>query len=116
MIVAVLDDLMFTSKIRTTAGQLGVEVRFARTAEAALAEVRKALPGLVILDLNNARTEPLAIVAALKQDPALAAVRTVGYASHVQTAVIDAARKAGVDTVLPRSAFSQHLAEILTQG
>ena len=30
MILAVLDDLMFSSKIKTTAGQLGVAVTFAR--------------------------------------------------------------------------------------
>jgi PleD family two-component response regulator len=116
MILAVLDDLMFTSKIRATAGQLGVEVRFARSADAALAEMRTAPPSLLILDLNNARTDPLGIVAAAKQDPGLAAVRTIGYASHVQTDVIDNARRAGVDTVLARSAFAQNLAAILTQG
>jgi len=113
MILAVLDDLMFTSKIKTTASGLGVAVTFARSADAALAEMRKATPDLVILDLNNARTNPLAIVAAMKQDPALAAVPTVGYASHVMTEVIDAARQAGVGEVLARSAFTQRLADIL---
>jgi PleD family two-component response regulator len=113
MILAVLDDLMFTSKIRTTAAQLGVEVAFARSADTALAEMRKAPPSLVILDLNNPRTEPLTIVQTMKQDPALASVPTVGYASHVQTDVINAARQAGVSDVLARSAFTQHLAEIL---
>lgn len=116
MILAVLDDLMFTSKIRTTAGQLGVDVRFARSADAALAEIRKSPPSLVILDLNNPRTDPLGIVAAVKQDAALTTVRTIGYASHVQTDVIDRARKAGVDTVLARSAFVQNLGDILGQG
>jgi PleD family two-component response regulator len=113
MILAVLDDLMFTSKIKTTASQLGVAVTFARSAEAALGEMRKSAPSLVILDLNNARTDPLGLVASMKQDPALASVRTVGYASHVMTDVIDAARRAGVSDVLARSAFSQRLAEIL---
>jgi PleD family two-component response regulator len=114
MILAVLDDLMFTSKIRTTANQLGVEVRFARTADAALADMRQTPPSLVILDLNNPRTDPLGLVAALKEDAGLAAVRTVGYVSHVQTDVIENARKAGVDTVLARSAFAQNLADLLT--
>ena len=113
MILAVLDDLMFTSKIRTTASQLGVTVSFARSADAALAEMRKATPALVILDLNNPRTDPLGIVASMKAEPALAAVPTVGYASHVQTDVIEAARRAGVGDVMARSAFTQHLAEIL---
>jgi PleD family two-component response regulator len=113
MIVAVLDDLMFSSKIKTAANQLGVAVTFARSADAALAEMRKGAPSLVILDLNNARANPLAIVAQMKQDAALAAIPTVGYASHVQTDVIDAARKAGVGEVLARSAFTQQLGEIL---
>src|SRR5438309_1961992 len=113
MIIAVLDDLMFTSKIKTTAGQLGVAVTFARSADAALSEMRKTAPSLVILDLNNARVDPLGIVSSMKQDPALAAIPTVGYASHVQTDVINAARQAGVGDVMARSAFTQQLAEIL---
>jgi PleD family two-component response regulator len=115
MILAVLDDLMFTSKIKTTASQLGIAVSFARSADRALAEMRTTTPSLVILDLNNARTNPLAIVAGMKADPALAAVRTVGYASHVQVDVINAARQAGVDDVMARSAFTQNLAAILSQ-
>jgi PleD family two-component response regulator len=113
MIIAVLDDLMFTSKIKTTAGQLGVAVTFARSADAALAEMRTRAPSLVIFDLNNARTNPLAIVAAMKHDPELASIPTIGYASHVQTDVIDAARQAGVGDVMARSAFTQQLPQIL---
>jgi CheY-like chemotaxis protein len=115
MILAVLDDLMFTSKIKTAASQLGVAVTFARSADAALAEMRKTAPSLVILDLNNPRTSPLGIVAELKNDPALASTRTIGFASHVQVDVINAARQAGVDEVMARSAFVQNLAAILTR-
>jgi CheY-like chemotaxis protein len=113
MILAVLDDLMFSSKIKTTAGQLGVTVTFARSADAAIAEMRKTAPSLVILDLNNTRTNPLGIVASMREDPALASIPTVGYASHVQTDVINAARQAGVGEVLARSAFTIQLADIL---
>jgi PleD family two-component response regulator len=115
MILAVLDDLMFTSKIKTAAAQLGVAVTFARSADSALSEMRKTSPSLVILDLNNPRTNPLGLVASMKQDPALASVPTVAYASHVQTDVIDAARQAGINEVLPRSAFTQRLADILSR-
>ena len=51
----------------------------------------------------------------MKADPALASIPTVGYASHVQTDVINAARQAGVGEVLARSAFTQQLADILTR-
>src|SRR5205085_1462152 len=103
MIIAVLDDLMFASKIKTTAAQLGLSVVFARSSESALAKMRETPPTLVILDLNNPRTDPLGIVAAMKEDAALTSIPTVGFASHVQTDVIDAARQAGVGEVLARS-------------
>ena len=62
MILAILDDLMFTSKIKAAAAQLGVPITFARSSAAALAEMRSAPPTLVILDLNNPRTDPLGTV------------------------------------------------------
>jgi PleD family two-component response regulator len=116
MILAVLDDLMFTSKIKTAANQLGIPVTFARSADAANAELAKSAPSLVIFDLNNTRTDPLAIVSAMKSNPALAAVPTVGFVSHVQTELIDAARRAGVSEVLARSAFTQQLGDILRRA
>jgi PleD family two-component response regulator len=116
MILAVLDDLMFTSKIKTAAQQLGVQVAFARSADAANAAMEKTLPSLVILDLNNARTDPLGLVSAMKSNPALAAVPIVGFVSHVQTDLIEAARKAGVAEVLARSAFTQQLGDILRRA
>ena len=116
MVLAVLDDLMFTSKIRTAATQLGVAVTFARSSAAALDEMRKNGPSLVIFDLNSARAEPLATVEAMKRDAALAAIPTVGFVSHVQADVIDAARQAGVGEILARSAFTARLPELLRRG
>lgn len=116
MILAVLDDLLFTSKIRTTAERLGVPISFARSSESALSDMRKSLPSLVILDLNNPRIDPLGTVGSMKADPALAAIPTVGFASHVQTDVIEAARRAGVGEVMARSAFAQKLPEILERA
>jgi CheY-like chemotaxis protein len=113
MILAVLDDLLFTSKIKVAAGQLGVPVSFARTAAGALQEIRDKRPELVIFDLNNPRTDPIGTVAAMKADPTLADIKTVGFVSHVQADVIEAARRAGVEDVMARSAFTARLAEIL---
>jgi CheY-like chemotaxis protein len=115
MILAVLDDLMFTSKIKTTASQLGAAVTFARSADGALNEMKKSPPALVILDLNNPRTTPLAIIQSMKADPGLASIPTLGYVSHVDTATIEAARAAGVGEILARSAFTAQLAEILSR-
>ena len=116
MILAVVDDLMFTSKIKSAATHLGVPLAFARSAEAALAEMRKSAPTLVIFDLNSPRTNPIAIVAAMKAEPALASIPTIGFVSHVDTSTIDAARQAGIDEILARSAFTAQLGEILGRG
>jgi CheY-like chemotaxis protein len=107
---------MFTSKIKTAAAQLGMPVTFARSRAAALNEMRSQPPALVILDLNNPRTDPLGTVGEMLADPALSSIPTVGFVSHVQTDVIDAARRAGVSEVLARSAFTQRLPEILSRG
>ncbi len=116
MILAVLDDLMFTSKIKTAANQLGVAVTFARSADAARAALGSAKPSLVILDLNNTRVDPLGIVSEMRSNPALDAIPTVAFVSHVQTDLIQAARNAGVGDVLARSAFVAQLPEILRRA
>ena len=116
VILAILDDLMFTSKIKLAASQVGVPVGFARSADSALAEMRKNPPALVILDLNNPRTDPLGTVAAMKADAKLAGIPTLGFVSHVDAVTIDAARQAGVGDVVARSTFAQRLPEILARG
>jgi PleD family two-component response regulator len=116
VILAILDDLLFTSKIRSAAGQLGIPVSFARSREAALNDMRATRPALVVLDLNNPRTDPLGIVGAMQQDDQLRHIATVGYVSHVDTATIEAARQAGVGEVLARSAFTTKLPDILRRA
>jgi CheY-like chemotaxis protein len=116
MVLAIVDDLMFASKIKTAAGQLGVPLTFARSKDSALAAIHANAPSLVILDLSNPRTDPLGTAIAIKGDAATKAIRTVGYVSHVQTDVIEAARQAGVDEVLARSAFTARLGEILADS
>ena len=116
MILAVLDDLMFTSKIKTAAQQLGLPVSFARTSGAALDAMRSGRPTVVLFDLNNPRTDPLGTVSKMKADAGLADIPTVGFVSHVQADLIAAARAAGFDDVMARSAFSERLPEILRRA
>lgn len=113
MILVAVDDLMFSSRISTAAKAAGASIRFARSPDAVLDAARETMPSLVILDLNSARLKPLEIVNAIKKDPTLAGVPMLGFVSHVDTATIEAARAAGVDRVLARSAFVQQLPDIL---
>jgi DNA-binding NarL/FixJ family response regulator len=113
MVLVAVDDLLFSSKIRATAKQAGVELTFARSPQEILDQARAVRPALAIFDLNSGKTDPVATIAALKADPSLSSIRTIGFASHVHTELIAAARQAGADQVVPRSAFAGNLADIL---
>lgn len=111
-VVALVDDLMFLSRIREAAKGRGVAVQAVRTAADAAAACREGAR-LVIVDLDTPRLPVLEAVAALAADPALAAVRIVGFYSHVETERAREAREAGCRTVLPRSAFVRQLDGLL---
>ncbi|MBI1796026.1 MAG: response regulator [Candidatus Eisenbacteria bacterium] len=110
-IVAVVPDLFFAARIAATAAQLGAELRQPAPADA-LAEIRAAAPDLVIVDLSAGRAV-LDAVRALKADPDARRTPVVGFYPHVDGALREAAREAGVDSILPRSAFTARLAALL---
>ena len=114
MILCIVDDLLFSVKISTAAKALAAPVFFERSPDMILPRIREERPSLVIFDLNSTKLRPLDTIALMKADPALADIRTLGYVSHVQTDVISAARTAGIDEVLARSAFSERLGQILS--
>ncbi|HET9833466.1 MAG TPA: response regulator [Vicinamibacterales bacterium] len=113
MVLALVDDLMFRSKIKSAATQLGVSIAFVGSRDAALSTMRLNAPALVILDLNNPRTDPLGTVTAMKHDNALAPIYVVGFVSHVDVNTVNEARAAGVDEILARSAFTTRLPDLL---
>lgn len=115
-ILAAVDDFLFRSKIRAVAKHVNAQIAFAQTQDEILAQARAAKPSLVIFDLNSQKSDPIATIAALKQDAALAGVRAIAFASHVHVDLIEAARRAGADQVLARSQFAGNLAEILASA
>lgn len=116
MILCVVDDLMFASKISTAAKAVQAQVAFERAPGNVLPRVRAERPALVIFDLNSSKLQPIETIAAIKGDGDISTTRTLGYVSHVQADVIAAARAAGCDEVLARSAFSEKLGDILTRA
>ena len=113
MILCVVDDLMFSTKISSAAKAVNAALGFERTPGAVLERIRSDRPSLVIFDLNSSRLMPIETIRAIKADADLRGTRTLGYVSHVQSDVIASARAAGCDEVLARSAFSERLGMIL---
>jgi len=112
-VLAAVGDLLFASKIRGTAQQLNVSADFARTADSLFDAAKTEVPSLIILDLHAEQLDPFALIERLKADDQLRAVPVVGFFSHVQVELQRRAKEAGIDHVLPRSAFTQRLPEIL---
>ncbi len=113
-VVAVVDDMFFASKIRATAEALAVEIAFPRNRELLLAKVAEEKPDLIVVDLHNQKVDALELVRQLKSMEDFEGVPLLGFFSHVQTELRQAALEAGYDQVIPRSVFSRDLAQILT--
>jgi CheY-like chemotaxis protein len=111
-IVAVVSDLMFTVKIQEAAKRAGVQAVFVKSESEALSEAKQN-PALIVLDLHNSALDPLEVIEKLKADETTSNVTVLGYVSHVQTDLKQAAEEKGCDVVMPRSAFSHNLPAIL---
>ncbi len=109
-VAALAPDLMFASRIQGAARGVGADARTLATADAVLAQVRAGWPGLVIVDLEARAVDAVALIRAVKS---VSAVSVVAFAAHVNAQVIAAARAAGADRVLARSAFVRELPRLL---
>jgi len=107
-----VDDMFFAAKINAAAGAAGRTVERIRSRQQ-LEALAAALPLLVIVDLKATSQDPLQAIAFLKSQAALRAVPVVAFVSHVQTETIRRAQAAGCDIVLPHSAFTQMLPDIV---
>jgi len=111
-VLAVLEDLFFTVKINESAKRAGLGIRFVKS-ETDVLEQAKTQPALIIVDLNFQGIDPLKLIRTLKADEVTRRINLIGYVSHVQGELKLQAQEAGCDMVMPRSAFSQNLPQIL---
>ena len=109
-VVALMDDLFFQMKVFETAKHVGVEFKVATSTDALLG-LLEPLPQLVIVDLNS-RSQPIHTIEKVRA--AQPNLPVIGFLSHVQRDLAEQAQAAGCSEVLPRSTFTQRLAEILT--
>ena len=112
-ILGAVEDLLFKSKISETASHLGIEAAFPRSPKKLLQALQESPPDLLVLDLNSARFEPLTLLRDINSDETMREVSTVGFLSHVQKDLAVAAREAGCDRIVARSAFTRDLPKIL---
>lgn len=112
-VVALIDDLFFLAKVHETAKHTGVTLQTAANGEQLLKSAAASPDALIVVDLNA----KLGALDALEQLCSANGTgnprRVIAFLSHVQTDLAERARSAGCQDVMPRSKFTQNLAEIL---
>jgi len=111
-----IEDLFFLAKIQEASRKLGVKVEFVKGDKDVLARITDApeaeRPKLLVFDLNNAAVKPLTLIPKLKAK-LKKSTSIIGFLSHLQGDLKMKASEAGCDSVMPRSAFSQSLPNLL---
>ena len=109
-ILVVCDDLLFWARIRAAADAAGTTAL--RVSDAASLEAALAQGGIVrvLADLGSRSVDALALAVRLRGLPGAPAL--VAFGSHVDDALLERAREAGYDEVLPNSALHRRVAEL----
>lgn len=114
-LVALVEDLLFLSRIREAGRAKGVEVAAVR-GEADLLAAWRGGARLVLVDADSERLPWRAALAALRAEAGADAIPVIAFVSHVRADLAAAARTAGASRVMARSAFVQELPELVARA
>ena len=111
-----IEDLFFQAKIQETARKLGVKVEFVKGDKDVVARLlgtpEEERPALIVFDLNNLNAKPMTLIPKFKAK-FKKTTSIVGFLHHLQGDLKLKAIDVGCDTVMPRSAFSQSMPNLL---
>ena len=111
--IALIDDLFFLAKVHETAKHTGVTLETAANGEQLLKAAAGSPAALILVDLNARQGALDAVERLCAANGEGKPRRVIAFLSHVQTDLAERARAAGCQDVMPRSKFTQNLAEIL---
>jgi CheY-like chemotaxis protein len=111
-VIALVDDLMFLSRVREAARGAALEVRAVRTTADVL-EAARAGAALLVVDLDSRRLPWAEALASLRAAPAHETIPVIGFLSHVNADAARQGRDLGCGQVLARSAFVRDLPQLL---
>jgi DNA-binding NarL/FixJ family response regulator len=112
-VIALVDDLLFQTKLHETAKLTGITLETAASGEQLLRAAGASPAALVIIDLNARQGALEAVEQLCRSNGPGNPRRVIAFLSHVQTELAERARGAGCRDVMPRSKFTQNLAAIL---
>lgn len=115
MLLAIVSDLLFRSRIDHAARRAGVPLRVARSMEQLERHLANGMPAMAIVDLEIDSMDPAAAIRRLREMPGGDALPIVAYAGHTNVAAIETGRAAGAGVVLARSALVAQLPALVAR-
>jgi len=110
-VLALVTDLIFSTKITGTGRSVGVAVRVVKSEAALSAALEEQRPVAVLVDMNAEGPNGLAAIELCRAHTSEPEV--IAYLSHVQKELAEQASAAGAHRVMPRSVFSAELPALL---
>jgi CheY-like chemotaxis protein len=110
-VVALLPDLLFGSKVVAMLEAAGHEVTMTGQEDEARAEAEYA--DVLIVDLTSDAIDGIMLVDSMAAGGELKGHRTLGFYRHTEAEVLERAREAGFDLVVPRSRMAREGAELV---
>jgi CheY-like chemotaxis protein len=115
-VLVVVDDLFFLTKIQTTLTHLGLTSRVLTQRAAIQAYVKAAVtPVLVVVDLTLRTDDAVAVISAIRTTDSGVLIAILAFGAHVAIETRQQALQAGADQVVAKSAFSNHLPDLIQQ-
>ncbi len=108
--ISVVADLIFEARIRLALSAGGWTGTSLRTLEALAAALVSEPPSLVLIDLTCVADDAAEALRRVRQ--CCPQAKLIAYGPHVELALLHAARSAGADEVLARSAFVSRLTSL----
>ena len=113
VVLVVISDLLFRSRIDDVARRLNVPLRVAKSVEQLERHLANGAPAMAIVDLEIETMDPAETVTRIRNAAGGADTRLIAFAGHTNLDAIRAGRAAGAGVVLARSAFVTQLPALL---
>jgi CheY-like chemotaxis protein len=112
-VLVVEDDLLFASKLGSALRGLNLAWERAASPSAALSQVERRAPALVVVNLACRGFDPVAVIRTLKAHPHTHRVPLLGFVGHKDRRQREAARAAGADIVVANSVIALRFAALV---
>lgn len=111
MIAYFASDLIWATRIKACADDLGIAARPVRSLDMLDARLADSPVRGLVVDLDQPQTAMM-LIKRVREWPA---IRIVAFGPHVETEALGEARRLGADAVMTRGAFHSRLADVLRE-